>query len=287
MDKEPLVSVLMTAYNREQLIEMSIKSVLASDYSNFELIIVDDASSDGTVTVAQKYAALDTRVKVFVNPQNLGDYANRNYAATLASGVYLKYLDSDDYIYPWGLRIMVNMMLAFPHVSWGFCTSKVDFIYDGPLPVELSPRQAYEHHYLSKSLFNKSPLDVIIKRDLFFDEKGFLPVRMISDFEFWHRLAQKQSVLILPDGLIWYRRHPDQEINDYPRYMMTYENIRIRYLTAVDCPLDKAQVRLAFYKRLKGLKNQTFYFMYKVQLGAAVKNIKLIFLNLYHKMKYK
>lgn len=281
-----MVSVLMTAYNRARFIGDSIKSVLASDYPNFELIVVDDASTDHTVAIAQEFAKQDKRVRVIVNDKNLGDYANRNHAASFAKGEYLKYLDSDDYIYPWGLSIMVSMMKAHPHVNWGFCTSKVDFIYDGPLPLELSPQQSYEHHYLGRSLFNKSPLDVIIRKDLFYNEKGFLPLRMISDFEFWHRLAQKQPVLIMPDGLIWYRRHPDQEINNYPKYTMTYEKIRIRYLVDKNCPLTKKQVQVAFNKRLIGLKNQTFYFLYKAQFNAAYKNVKLIFLNLYHKLKY-
>ena len=75
------------------------------------------------------------------------------------------------------------MMMAHPHVGWGLCISKVDMIVDGPLPLELSPKQAYEHHYLGKSLFNKSPLDAIIKRDLFIEENGFITQRLIGDFE--------------------------------------------------------------------------------------------------------
>src|SRR5690606_9160947 len=106
MDKLPLISVLMTAYNREKFIADSIKSVLASDFTNFELIIVDDASTDQTVCIAQKFASEDERVRVIINEKNLGDYSNRNHAAKFARGSYIKYLDSDDYIYPHGLGTM-------------------------------------------------------------------------------------------------------------------------------------------------------------------------------------
>jgi len=286
MDNLPLISVLMTAYNREKFIADSIKSVLASDYTNFELIIVDDASTDQTVKIAQEFASEDPRVRVIVNEKNLGDYANRNYAAKFARGEYIKYLDSDDYIYPYGLKTMVNMMMSHPHVGWGLCISKVDMIVDGPLPLELSPKQAYEHHYLGKSLFNKSPLDAIIKRELFFAENGFITKRLIGDFEFWHRLAQKHNLLIMPEGLIWYRRHPGQEIDDYPKYMKVYENIRIDYLVNEKCPLEKKQVKKAFNLRIKGLKNQTLYFLAKYQFRAAYQNIELIFFNLYKKLRF-
>ena len=67
MKEQPLVSVLMTAYNRELLIAEAIDSVLASTYQNFELIISDDASSDNTFKIANEFAARDSRIKIWVN----------------------------------------------------------------------------------------------------------------------------------------------------------------------------------------------------------------------------
>ncbi|MBK8712927.1 MAG: glycosyltransferase family 2 protein [Niastella sp.] len=96
--QDPLVSVLMTAYNRQQFIAEAIESVLASTYQNWELIIVDDGSKDDTVAVTKSYAEKDNRIHVYVNEKNLGDYPNRNKAAFYANGKYLKYLDSDDLI---------------------------------------------------------------------------------------------------------------------------------------------------------------------------------------------
>ena len=117
--EQPLVSVLMTAYNREQYISTAIESVLSSTFKNFELIIVDDGSKDKTVEIAKSYAAMDSRVKVIINEKNLGDYPNRNKAAYYANGKYLKYVDADDYIYPWGLELLIKMMEAFPNAGWG------------------------------------------------------------------------------------------------------------------------------------------------------------------------
>src|SRR4051812_36005653 len=116
---EPFVSVLMTAYNREAYIEQAIKSVLASTYSNFELIIVDDCSTDRTLDIAQAAANNDARIRIYKNEKNLGDYANKNKAASYARGKYIKYVDSDDMIYPHGLKVIITAMEKFQDAGVG------------------------------------------------------------------------------------------------------------------------------------------------------------------------
>ena len=117
---KPLASVLMTAYNREDFIAEAIESVIASTYENWELIIVDDQSKDRTVEIIKKYVALDERIKLYVNDINLGDYSNRNKAASYARGKYIKYVDSDDIIYPHCLQVMIASMEKFPIACIGF-----------------------------------------------------------------------------------------------------------------------------------------------------------------------
>src|SRR5688572_2541323 len=113
MKTKPLVSVLITAYNREKYIAASIESVLAQSFEDFELVIVDDCSRDGTLRVAEQYL-FDPRVRIAKNEQNLGDYPNRNRAAKLAQGQYLKFHDSDDLMYPHCLATMVMLLDAEP-----------------------------------------------------------------------------------------------------------------------------------------------------------------------------
>ena len=99
MTARPTVSVLLTAFNRERFIGPAIESVLAQTFADFELLVVDDCSTDGTVQVARGYLS-DPRVRLVQNERNLGDYPNRNHAATFAVGEYIKYHDSDDVMYP-------------------------------------------------------------------------------------------------------------------------------------------------------------------------------------------
>lgn len=90
----PKVSVIMPSYNKEKYIAASIESVLAQTFQNFELIIIDDASTDNSVAIICKYQ--DKRIRFFQNNTNIGIAQNRNRALELAKGEYIALLDADD-----------------------------------------------------------------------------------------------------------------------------------------------------------------------------------------------
>ncbi|MEI7702826.1 MAG: glycosyltransferase family A protein, partial [Planctomycetia bacterium] len=111
------VSVLMTVYNREKYLSDAIQSVLASTFQDFELLLLDDGSRDRSVEIARHWEMQDQRVRLHVNQKNLGDYGNRMQAASLARGTYIKYVDSDDLIYPHGIEVMVRNMERHPEAA--------------------------------------------------------------------------------------------------------------------------------------------------------------------------
>jgi len=90
------VTVVMPAYNTELTIKKSIKSVLSQTYSNLELVIVNDASSDETLSIVESLATKDKRIQVISNQSNSGVAASRNKAIEIAKGDYIAFLDSDD-----------------------------------------------------------------------------------------------------------------------------------------------------------------------------------------------
>ena len=237
----PLVSVLMTAYNREKYIGQSIESVLASTYTNFELIIVDDCSSDRTVEIIESYKATDGRIKLFINDHNLGQFRNRNLAASLATGYFLKYLDSDDLIYPNGLEILVNMMVQNPLAGYGLCSNDPD--KEKIFPILLSPKEAYEREFCKKiSLFHKAPLSSIIKKDVFEKEGGFSNHSGEGDYEMWLKLSVSHPVLLMPYGIVWYRVHDEQidyQRRNDPYVGLKYFLVTLKYMDS-KCPLEAA-----------------------------------------------
>lgn len=120
-----LVSIVMPAFNAEKHIRASIDSVLAQTYSNFELIIINDASTDGTASLLNQFSA-EPRVRLITNNSNLGLPSTRNKGIQVASGKYVALLDSDDIWLPEFLQNQVAILHSNPEISLLGCD--FDFI---------------------------------------------------------------------------------------------------------------------------------------------------------------
>ncbi len=270
LQEQPLVSVLMTAYNREKYIGEAIESVLASSYKNFELIITDDQSTDRTVAIAEKYAESDSRVRVYVNDKNLGDYPNRNRAASHAKGKYIKYLDADDLIYYYGLEVIVNYMERFPDAGFGLASIASD---GNPFPILLSPKEIYLEHFEFFSHFDRAPGSSIIKLEAFNKVGGFSGKRMIGDYEFWFKIARYYNMIKYPYDLYWNRIHSGQESKS--GYAKNYPEMKRQVLEEAlnnaDCPLNERE--LEYVRRLvkkSNIKNGFFATLSRIK--SAIKN---------------
>lgn len=104
---EPLVSIIVPIYNAEKALNRCIDSILAQDYRNFELILMDDGSKDRSPQICDEYAAKDPRIRVIHKP-NSGVSATRNAALDIARGEYIQFLDSDDWITPDATKLFVR-----------------------------------------------------------------------------------------------------------------------------------------------------------------------------------
>lgn len=236
MSAPPAVSVLMTAFNRERYVAPAIESVLAQTFCDFELIVVDDGSEDRTVDIARRYEA-DPRVRVVVNERNLGDYPNRNRAAALARGEFLKYHDSDDLMYPHCLETMVGMLRAAPGAGFGLSTRSS--WPGGPCPMLLTPRMSYQREFLGSGLFMGGPSGALFRTAVFSELGGFPDAGVGSDYLFWLEACAKVCVALLPADLFWYRVHAGQEFQT-DRAAWEYAvaaGAAWRALNAAACPL--------------------------------------------------
>lgn len=104
------ISVMMPVFNAGSYLDESIRSILNQSYEKFELIIVDDASTDNSLEIIRKYADLDARIKWSSNPINLGIAANRNACVKNATGKYLAWQDADDISLPNRLEHQIHFM---------------------------------------------------------------------------------------------------------------------------------------------------------------------------------
>ena len=122
--KTPKVSILIPVYNRENFISECIESALAQTYTHIEVVVVDNASTDGTWTICQQFAAQDQRVRVFRNDTNIGPVRNWKRCMDEASGIYGKILFSDDLIESYFLEKTLPILIK-PDVGFVFSSVNI------------------------------------------------------------------------------------------------------------------------------------------------------------------
>ena len=217
----------MTAYNRERFIAEAIESVLASTYTNYELIIVDDGSIDDTVEIIKHYAYNNCRLKFQQNEKNLGDYANRNKAVSLATGKYIMFCDSDDMFFPDTIQYCSNAMEKYAEARFG-----IYFAGQADQPFLLTSEEVIRKNFFENPILNMGPGGTIINRDFFLEINGY-PEKYgpANDMFFNIKAAAKTKVLFLPKLFLNYRTHEGQEKNNLYNYihfnLFIYRNINL------------------------------------------------------------
>lgn len=128
MSEKPLISVIMPAHNAGSYIAGAIESILAQSFVNFELIIIDDGSSDTTGRIAVDYASRDSRIKILVNQDNRGVSSSRNRGLEVAEGQYIAWQDADDIAMPSRLKLQLDFLDTHPEV--GMVGGSLEFFDD-------------------------------------------------------------------------------------------------------------------------------------------------------------
>lgn len=247
MNSMPLVSVLITAYNRRDFIAAAIESVLASSLIDFELIVVDDGSTDGTAGIALEFAAKDPRIRVYLNEKNVGQFENRNKAAEYASGKYLKYVDSDDMILPGTLELMVAGMELYPAAGIGLVYNDMNKIDLTVIPYRcFNSRNAWLWHYTKGGMLFPGPTGCIFRKDHFFEQGGFpLHLGINGDIYLNLRIAAISSVVVFPGTIVFWRKHSaqvDQLQQDYFKMHQERFIINQSLLLGNSLPLSKTEL---------------------------------------------
>lgn len=202
-----LVSIVVPVYNVKAYIQNTIESVLNQTYTNWELILVENASTDGTLETVQAYleAHPDDRIKLYSIPDNIGAAAARNYGMERAGGRFVAYLDSDDLWQPGKLEQQVAFMkekdAAFCFTGYEFATA--DGMGTGKVvrvPEEISYKEALKN----TTIFTST---VMFDAKKFKKEDLMMPLVKSEDTALWWRILRSGVTGYgLNENLVLYRR---------------------------------------------------------------------------------
>lgn len=229
--EEPTVSVIVPTYNRADLLQRALDSVFAQTYRNFELIVIDDASTDNTDALLHGYP--DPRLRVLRQPSNRGVAASRNWGMREATGPLIAFLDSDDEWFPQKLAHQVARFAVLPE-SVGLIYCAVETVdSEGNLRTDLpAPHSGYLQSRLLLNNFIVGGSCAMIRRSVlatagYFDET--LPA--IEDYDFWLRIARFYAFDYLAEPLVRYfdpvRGDPERDAERRSRNFMA--NFRARH----------------------------------------------------------
>lgn len=222
----PKVSVLVPTYNREKLLKLALESLVQQTSKDFEVVVLDNASVDGTKSCVDAFADRLPRLRYVRQPVNIGPVANIAAGLEFAEGQYVKYLLDDDLLEPDCLRLMAQSLDDHPDVA--LVTSKrtpID-INGAPLPDIPATRQAtvsdalFAGHKLIEAVsisnlnFIGEPSTVMFRKNLVKEPFGSLsgiPFRIIADTALWFQLLTRGNAIYLIKPLSSFRIHPGQD----------------------------------------------------------------------------
>jgi glycosyltransferase involved in cell wall biosynthesis len=234
MTTSPRVSVMIPTYNYAHFLDDTIQSVLSQTYADYELIIVDNASTDNTDEVVSRYL-VDTRVRYYKNETNLGLVGNWNRCLGYAQGEFLKFLCADDKFRPTLLEKYVSLMDKYPSLSMVACDKQVfgtEYNYEVKLTLngyqagrDVNLHMLYGHQGVGE------PTSVMFRRREFEKIGYFTGVyEQYVDLDYWIKLLTLGDCYIIPEILVDIRFHPGTISNQVKRkkYQRCFEDYQIR-----------------------------------------------------------
>ena len=201
---QPLVSIILPVYNGERFLKASIDSVIAQTFCNWELLILDDSSTDSSPEIAKEYARKDPRIVYFHNDKNLKLPNNLNKGFSLAKGEFLTWTSDDNMYRPPALEKMVTALQENPTAHLAFASCRIIDENDNPI------------EYISVNENSKKRIVGIdsVGACFLYTRKAYETIGdydpeciLVEDFDYWQRIFHRFDTVAIEEILYDYRYH--------------------------------------------------------------------------------
>lgn len=196
----PRLSVVMPVYNAEKFLAEAIDSILQQSFSDFEFIIIDDCSTDSSISIIEAYQ--DARIKLHRNTTNSGISYSLNKGIELAATELIARMDADDISYPQRLQLQYEYLLAHPECA--MVSSAARMITEEKEVIRIDDFKSELYYYnLTFSCWIYHP--TVVYRKAAVQQAGMYSVPYAEDFELWWQLLRRFVITTLPEVLLDYR----------------------------------------------------------------------------------
>jgi len=233
----------MPVYNGQKYLRVAIESILSQSYQDFELLIINDGSSDDSPEIINSYS--DSRIRVVTNGKNLGLIATLNEGLDLASGEYIARMDCDDISLPDRLHVEMKFLARHPEI--GFCGSWYERLRETGRDIVSMPVEDAENRFML--MFDNTFLhSSVILRKCLLDEHSLRfdsGVPHAEDYDFWIRCSKYTKMANIPEVLVRYRQHGENVSIKHRASQISSANlVRAGYLKSLDIPLNDIDLKL-------------------------------------------
>lgn len=276
--KEPLVSIIIPAYNAERFIARTLNSVLNQTYTNIEVIVVDDGSSDRTAEIVNSIAQTDRRV-VLLHQPNSGVAAARNLAIANSSGEFIAPIDADDIWYPENIEKQVQCFLESDSnvglvYSWSVDINENDELLGGFRATE-TEGEIYTtlvcHNFIGNASASMVRRSCLGTAEPYNRQMKLQNAQGCEDWELYLRIAEKHHFKVVPEFLIGYRKLSESMSGDYKQMAKSHDliiqKVRQKYpqLPRVVYRLSRSNLYMYFAHQSNrcGKNKNTLFWLYK------------------------
>ncbi len=290
--KEKLVSIVLPTFNSSKHIRESIDSVIAQTYKNWELIIIDGHSCDGTIEIINDYIKSDKRISLYYD-EGGGLGAALKLACTFVKGNYIARLDADDIALPDRIQKEMEYLEKHPNVAVVSCSA--DFISEDGVSIGYFFPFTWSFQVLMQKRNSIIHSGVLMRKEIYEKSGGYSAVKSSEDFLLWCRMRRYGAVHIIEYPYVKYRFSDGALTGNIP------ENIGSIFLPYLDkkilSDLDVACINEEICKRKKinenlssryvsPYENNLFHFLNKVFDSYFAFKIVFFFKNIYGVFKY-
>ncbi len=265
----PKVSVIIPTYNRADLILPAVESVTTQTFKDYEIIVLDDGSTDNTAMVLEPL--INRQVIKYFYQENQGESAARNHAMRLAKGDYFAFLDSDDLFLPTKLEKQVAFLDAHPAVALVHSLYSKFSGLDTDLGVRDTARfsgDVYPEILLDWSVLMAVPC-VMLRAEVVAEVGGFdEQMRWGPDLDLWRRISRRYPFGVIPEVLSKIRVHPGNISGDRIAAVASFERY-LRKAFADDPQLDERFQRRAYAKLYSNVAHNILADGVQEQLGVV------------------
>ncbi len=214
MKSKPLISVVMPAYNAQEYMKSAIESILNQTFKNFELIIINDYSTDNTSNILKSFVKKDPRVKIINNKTRLNIAASLNKGISMAQSNIIARMDADDISLPNRLELQYKLIISSKNIAVVGANIIIMDIDENEIAIRSYPNSSEK---LKDCLFKYSPFAhpvVCFRKNMFEEVGGYNPkYSPTEDLDLWFRLGRKYKFESIKKPLLKYRLYKSSSSN--------------------------------------------------------------------------